>query len=329
MLNIRTLTDDELHSATLTKAHQQREVTLDLLKHLNEIERRQLFSKFKCSSLHDYCVTELKMTSGSACHHINAARLLKEIPAIEAKVSSGVIAMTTVAQAQAFFRREARAGNQFDTAKKQKVLTELEEKSTREADKILISNSEQPEIHFKERLTQRTETIVEMKLHFDEETVEALNRLKDIWSHAMPNANYADLIKRAAKESVSKNDPLEKARRSQSRAAEKAVTAEPRSVKAGAAGSKTDKTPALGLQSKKAEVKRAVWLRDQARCTFVDSNGVRCTAKRFVEEDHIRPKAIGGEYRIENIRLRCRTHNQRHAVNVYGWKKMREHIQRH
>src|SRR5688572_30937653 len=44
-----------------------------------------------------------------------------------------------------------------------------------------------------------------------------------------------------------------------------------------------------------AHVKREVWMRDQGRCTFVGSNGHRCEARRFLEFDHVRPVALGGE----------------------------------
>lgn len=77
----------------------------------------------------------------------------------------------------------------------------------------------------------------------------------------------------------------------------------------------------------RAEIKREVWRRDQAQCTWRDPRtGERCSTKHFVEEDHIIPKAMGGEYSVENLRLRCRAHNQRHAIDCYGVSKMRERL---
>jgi len=348
-MNLREMTDDQLHVSTLKTADRQREVTLDLLNHLNEVERRHLFSKFNCSSLHGYCVQELKMTSGTACHHIDAARLLRQIPELEEKLLSGTIAMTTVANAESFFKREARSGNKFDTEKKQSVLAKLESISTKEAEKVLISHSSNPEIHLKEKVTQKTEHLVELKVHLDEETMAMLERLKEVWSHAMPHASFGDLIKRAAREAVEKNDPLKKAERSEVRV-QKARTRKaqtktaqahqaqgtnkqdskstkaqaPTSEQAPSTGPGIEQTPSTGS---KAEIRRQVWKRDQAQCTFIDPRtGERCRAKHFVEEDHIVPKAMGGEYTIENIRLRCRTHNQRHAINCYGEMKMREFL---
>jgi len=323
-MNLRTLSDDELHLSTLKTSDVQREVTLELLNHLNEVDRRRLYSKYNCSSLHGYCVQELKMTSGTSCHHIDAARLLRQLPQLEEKLMSGAIAMTTIASAESFFKREARSGNKFDAEKKQEVLAQLESVSTREAEKVLISHSSKPEILLKEKITQKTEQLVELKVHLDDETMAMLERLKEIWSHAMPHASFADLIKRAAKETVEKNDPLKKAERSEARVQKAHAVDKQDSKSVKAESPDSEQTPAPGS---KAEIRRQIWKRDQAQCTFVDSRtGERCRAKHFVEEDHIVPKAMGGEYTAENIRLRCRAHNQRHAINCYGVEKMRDYL---
>jgi 5-methylcytosine-specific restriction endonuclease McrA len=58
-----------------------------------------------------------------------------------------------------------------------------------------------------------------------------------------------------------------------------------------------------------AEVKRAVWLRDQGRCAFKGTDGHRCRARGMLEFHHVEPYTLGGKATIENIALRCRTHN--------------------
>ena len=67
-----------------------------------------------------------------------------------------------------------------------------------------------------------------------------------------------------------------------------------------------------------AEVKRAVWQRDQGRCTFVGANGVRCAGQGQLEFDHIRPHADGGTVHLDNVRLLCRPHNQHEARLFFG-----------
>jgi hypothetical protein len=58
--------------------------------------------------------------------------------------------------------------------------------------------------------------------------------------------------------------------------------------------------------------------RDGGRCTFVSETGHRCEARADLEWDHVRPVARGGTSTVENIRLRCRAHNQYAAERVYG-----------
>jgi hypothetical protein len=72
-----------------------------------------------------------------------------------------------------------------------------------------------------------------------------------------------------------------------------------------------------------AEVKRAVWTRDQGRCTFVSDAGQRCPARRRLEFDHAQEVARGGEASVSGIRLRCREHNQYSAERAFGAEFMR------
>ena len=71
-----------------------------------------------------------------------------------------------------------------------------------------------------------------------------------------------------------------------------------------------------------AEVKRAVWERDQGRCAFVGANGERCTERGALEFDHIRPHADGGGATVDKVRLLCRRHNQYEAQQFFGpWQE--------
>jgi len=67
-----------------------------------------------------------------------------------------------------------------------------------------------------------------------------------------------------------------------------------------------------------AAVARAVFLRDEKQCTYVSPDGRRCSARWRLELDHIEPAAVGGEATMENLRLRCRAHNQWYARQYFG-----------
>jgi len=67
-----------------------------------------------------------------------------------------------------------------------------------------------------------------------------------------------------------------------------------------------------------ANVRRAVWERDGRQCTFVGAGGHRCTSRTLLELDHIRPVPQGGAATVDNLRLRCRAHNQYEAERIFG-----------
>jgi hypothetical protein len=71
-------------------------------------------------------------------------------------------------------------------------------------------------------------------------------------------------------------------------------------------------------------VRREVFERDGAQCTFTDGEGSRCSARGFLELDHIESRALGGSSDASNLRVLCRAHNQLHAEEVFG----REHVAR-
>jgi hypothetical protein len=60
-----------------------------------------------------------------------------------------------------------------------------------------------------------------------------------------------------------------------------------------------------------------------ARSAYVSPSGHRCTARRFLEFDHIDPVARGGRATADHLRLRCRAHNQLEAERIFGVGFMR------
>lgn len=58
------------------------------------------------------------------------------------------------------------------------------------------------------------------------------------------------------------------------------------------------------------EVRDEVTIRDGGQCTFVASDGQRCTERIGLQFDHIRPFSIGGDHLAENLRICCGAHNR-------------------
>jgi len=64
--------------------------------------------------------------------------------------------------------------------------------------------------------------------------------------------------------------------------------------------------------------RREVFARDGEQCTYVDADGNRCPARGFLELDHVKAKALGGNDEAANLRARCSAHNRLHAEQVFG-----------
>ena len=74
------------------------------------------------------------------------------------------------------------------------------------------------------------------------------------------------------------------------------------------------------------EVARVVWERDGGQCTYLDSEGRRCSEQRFVTLEHIEPHALGGPATVENLSLLCSSHNALRARQVFGEDQIRKKI---
>ena len=319
-MNLKELSDQELHSQTELSVARERQATATLLLHLCEIDRRRLFAKYGCNSLFDYCVRALKMSEPQAARRVNATRVFAECPEVESMIESGSLSLTAISQAQTFFRQEAHTGNRLSRESKVAILEKLESRSTRDVERILIIESTQPLAPARESLRMASATTAELKVYLDQSTIDDLKRLKEIWSHEMPNAKLSDIISKLARLGRERFDPMSNAHahRRQTRG-DKIRAAKPPCSKALERLHSMTSAPKAKSRYIPASIKREVWRRDLGRCTFTDlSTGRVCGSRYQLQFDHVKPFALGGDHNAENLRLRCFTHNQWHARQSFG-----------
>ena len=139
-MNLKHLTDKCLLADTKKLASEERKITIQLLHHLKEVDKRKLYSDLGYSSLFDFCVIELGYADSSAQRRIVSARLLSEIPSIESKIQSGSLNLTNISNLTHFFREE----NIVEPAKKEEIIKKVEGLSKRECELKLMQLSENP-----------------------------------------------------------------------------------------------------------------------------------------------------------------------------------------
>lgn len=98
-MNLTHLTDKALLEDTKNLVSDERKILVKLLHHLNEIDRRKLYTELKYQSLHDYCTKELKLAEMSAHWRIVTCRLMNEIPTITPKIQTGTLSLSNIAMA--------------------------------------------------------------------------------------------------------------------------------------------------------------------------------------------------------------------------------------
>ncbi len=76
-----------------------------------------------------------------------------------------------------------------------------------------------------------------------------------------------------------------------------------------------------------AQIKQAVYLRDQGRCTYISPETGRTCRSRFgLEFEHKIPVAKNGKSDTANLTLHCHSHNMRTALNEFGEEKIQSYL---
>ncbi|MCX6117900.1 MAG: HNH endonuclease signature motif containing protein [Proteobacteria bacterium] len=283
-------------------------------------------------SLFDYAVNELKYSEGQASRRIQAMRLIKDLPVIEAKIADGTLSLSNVQQAQNFFRnlQIAEPRNVIRPQDKLDVLAQLENKSVRDAQKKLAEiNSIQAMPKERERVI--TETAIEVKFVMTDKLKTKLDDARALLGPKGAQMSYAELFESLTDLSL---EALEKKRFGQKRieAEKKAGAAEALSIAEkqnhlpkksavlAASKVKVQQTKINTANEKSnaryisADLKRQIWKRDRGQC-------VQCHSKHNVQYDHVIPVAMGGLSRLDNLRLLCFHCNQRASEKIFGLRK--------
>jgi hypothetical protein len=219
---------------------------------------------------------------------------LQELPELENKIETGALTLASVSQVQNFCEQ-----NKKPLAEKQKIFEQVEGLSKRETERALAELAPQPERPEKVRTLNEDKT--ELRVTLTRETLEELDKIRDLIAHAQPGASYTEVIAYLAKLGVKKLDP----------AAEK----------------RSRTSPPGETVSIPASVRREVWRRDGGVCKYVaPETGRICGTRALLQPDHIVPRAKGGSHQASNLILKCRRHNLLAAIDEFGWDKIRPHL---
>ena len=305
-MNLKSLADQTLVQNAKTIAREEREKMTQFLHHLKEIERRRLFSDYGYKSLFEMTVKYFSYSESEAYDRISAMRLLKELPEIvEKKINQGALTLTHLKIAQKHFRREkVLQAKVFPVEEKLSFLDEISNTSVREAQKITMSFSTNPESIKPDQVRVVGIDQVELKFTVNMKTEEKMKSLKGLLAHKYPNINMAELLDLLCDFGLKALDPAKTVAQRKSCVTNSVLQSQLK--------------PQVFTKSK-AQIRREVYLKAQGQCE-------KCGSRHALQIDHIYPKALGGSDSAENLRLLCRSCNQRAAIRSMGLRKMDRYL---
>ena len=291
-MNLKNLNDLDLIEKTETLVREERQLLTTVLYHLKEIDRRRLFSFKGYKSLFDFAVRHLGYPEDQAYRRISAMKLLNEIPEIEEKINEGQISLTHIGLAQSLFKQEKKMEKEFSREQKLNVFEKIANKSVREAERITLSMSSAPTQVKPDRVNSISTDLIELKFTASVELQKKVENLKGLLALKHPNISLGELFDQLCDLGLAEWNPVKTAA-----PRKRCVTEKPAQV----------------------QVFREVFQKAENKCQ-------NCGSTYALEVDHIIPRAKGGTSRAENLRVLCRSCNQRSAIKEFGIRKMDQYL---
>ncbi len=293
----------------------ERHLVVQFVVELAGFAKRELYRELGYTSLFYYCVRQLGLSKSSAFRRSEVARLIARFPVIADRLAEGRLSIRALVELREVLTEENHA----------EVLARAEGKSPEEAQLLAVEYKPKPvprdvvralpmppapPVAFAEVPAETktpppppevvkplTPDLRRLSVTVSADFMAELEQVRAALSHQCPDGDFEQVVREAFKL------VLERDRK------RKALTDRPRAP---------SETPGENDRYVPAAVKRAVWERDQGRCTWPMGDGEVCGATHRLEFDHDLEVALGGKPTIGNVRLLCKSHNLMKAEQHLG-----------
>jgi hypothetical protein len=333
-----------------------------IIAHLAAVEERRLHLEAGSSSLFDYCCRRLGLSENEAFHRITAARLARRFPCIFGLIERRAIHLTAVCLLRDYLTPENHRELLAEASGKTKLqvremlarrfprphvastIRKLPSPRTNapthaptlppslptheDGSATGTSNETQSRVQVPNPAPSAPKSIVEplsaaryrIQLNASAQLKQKLEHAVDLLSHSIPSGDLSAVIERALDLLIER---VEKERFAQTKSPRRSPAHHSKKG-GGAAKSRTFQT--VVREHIPSATKRQIVARDGLRCTFVGSDGQRCTSTRFTQFHHEEPWARGGGETVENLRILCSAHNRLLAEREFGKEVVADRI---
>ena len=354
-----SIPDRELIARLEQLRRAERETSVDVLHHLNEIERRSLHLRLGYSSLFAYCTDHLRYSESAAARRVQAARCLRRFPRVGPLLQSGEINLMTLGL----------VANILTEATGDQWLDRIRGKTQREVEAIAATVRPPVTLRDRARLVHvAIPTVSPLPLAPGAPaSVDASSKPSAPMFASSPDASLQPKTPSAPGAIVNASTNSQTGGKQSSTIvatqpkvyiqflADQSFMAKYRTATALLSNKlpkltfeavfvalieefirrhepserhlRRERATALGHHAGARtpiplRTRDAVFARDRGRCTYVGSDGKRCDETIRLHVDHIKPVARGGTNDIANLRLLCARHNQLQAERILGRDRM-------
>lgn len=339
-MSLKFLNKNELDQGLKVLVRKERELLHEILRTLQEIERRKIYLELGYASLFLYLTEEIKYPKGSAQRRIDAMRLLVEIPELGAKIESGEINLGQMTLVQKAIRDVAKVSEKIVTVQeKAELFQQIANKDHFQSEQEVAAFFDLPVIQ-KTKVKPQGDESVRVELTLSKELYEKIKKAQALLSHALRDAELTSYLEyvteRVIKQKTSVRVQAEESDSSQvpvNGTSENHVdsgqvqdiagvtpfkspfesadrSCESVQVPFGTRDLQSKSTPS---QSKNAFTQRTkkIILRQHEHCTHIDPvTHKECRSQWFLQVDHRQSVWAEGDGSIENAQVLCAVHNR-------------------
>ncbi len=275
------------------------ELSAQILRNLQIIYDQKIHLEMGYSGIFKFCMEELGMCAATAQRRSDALKISQFVPDLPSKIEKGEITLSRVAQVAKFVRTESKeTGRTFAKKEVEQLVNQVQSKaSDYESQKHLMTQSQLPvtPIADQRKVVSGGRTV--MLFEVDDEFQQLLELVKDLESHK-GSRKMGELLKDVFKEHLQRKHPAFKNLKKSEVTVQTTLNL---------------KAERLSRETRSrhipARIRKEIWRRDQS-CTYVDSFAQkRCGSTFRIQLEHLTPFSLGGGHTLENITLRCQSHN--------------------
>jgi hypothetical protein len=292
-----TETELALHELAVSASKTHKDSEFRVIESIQKVDQSQFFKKINCSSLNAYVQTHLGYSEAVTGSLISVSRKSKRIPRLQSALKNQEITSSVA----------------------QKFLSVVTNENAEE----LIEFTKHNSCRALERKVSGISGNQKVTITIDQETLDLLERVRALECQSeQSSVTRLSALKASLKLYIERKDPILKAKRAlkKSKNSSREVQKHPREMKKqipeGQKQTRQAKkqTPEGQKQKTKrtpppAYVRHLVNLRDERRCTHINSEGKRCVENKWLDLHHVTHVKDGGTNDPDNLRTLCGYHH--------------------